>query len=81
MASGLPTAVFDYHVNREILGNLGIYARPGDSHSLAKAILDCIFDKEKCARLSKRLREKAVKEYSWERVAEKVTEVYRKVSG
>jgi len=80
MASGLPTVVFDYHVNREALGNLGIYAKPENPHSLAKAILDNIFDGKKCTKISEQLRKKAIKDHSWDRVANKVTEVYRTVS-
>src|ERR1700756_657924 len=39
IAAGLPSVVFDYMVNREILGDLGIYARPKDPISLEDCII------------------------------------------
>ena len=36
MAMALPTVSFDMPVNREYLGDLGVYARPGDSQDHGK---------------------------------------------
>ncbi|MGH7890193.1 MAG: glycosyltransferase, partial [Thermodesulfobacteriota bacterium] len=44
IAAGLPSVVFDYIVNREILGDLGIYARPGDPISLESGITKLLDD-------------------------------------
>ena len=38
MAMGIPTVAFDVPVSREYLGDLGIYAQPGDTSSLALAL-------------------------------------------
>lgn len=77
MASGLPTVVFDHPVNREILGDLGIYAKEVSSTSFADAIINIMRDDEKKSRISSKVREKAVKDYSWDDVAQKIMGVYR----
>ncbi len=41
MAMGLPTVVFDNPINREILDDLGVYAKNGDVESLAAALIQC----------------------------------------
>ena len=79
MAMGLPTVAFDTPVNREILGDLGIYAELDNSVSLAEK-LEMILSNEDLARnLSKKLREKAVDVYSWQATGEKLMDVYQKV--
>jgi glycosyltransferase involved in cell wall biosynthesis len=77
MASGLPTVVFDHPVNREILGDLGIYAKEVNSASFADAIINIMRDDEQKSRISSKVREKAVKDYSWDDVAQKIMGVYR----
>lgn len=79
MASGLPTVVFDHPVNREILGDLGVYARSKDPHSLADCILKLIKNERLSKELSGKVREKAVNDYSWKRSGEKIIEVYNKL--
>ena len=77
MAMGLPTVVFDTPVNREILGDLGIYAELDNPVSLVEK-LEMILSNEDLARdLSKKLREKAVDVYSWQVTGEKLMSVYR----
>ncbi|MCX9084238.1 MAG: glycosyltransferase family 4 protein [Candidatus Methanoperedens sp.] len=77
MATGLPTVVFDNKVNRDILGDLGIYAIPKDQYSLAEKICTLLRDEELSKRLGIKVREKAVRDYSWNRTGEKIMEVYR----
>jgi glycosyltransferase involved in cell wall biosynthesis len=76
MACGLPTVVFDTPVNREILGDLGLYARLGDASSLASALLDAIGDEELLADLGRKLRERAVTLFSWEKTARQLMDCY-----
>ncbi|GAH25479.1 unnamed protein product, partial [marine sediment metagenome] len=64
--------------NREILGDLGVYAKLGDKDSLVEVILDLVSNPEKIKELGKKSREVAVKTYSWESVARKFIEVYEK---
>ncbi len=76
MACGLPTVAFDTPVNREILGELGLYARLGDCASLASAILDAITDQTLLADLSVKVRDRAVRYFSWENTARQLMDCY-----
>ena len=78
MAAGIPTICFDNPVNIEILGELGVYAKLGDKDSLVEVILDLVSNSEKIKELGKKSREVAVKNYSWESVARKFIEIYKK---
>lgn len=77
MASGLATVAFDTPVNREILGQWGVYARLGDPASLAKALLKVLKDERGAKELGARLRERAVEWFSWDNTARKLMECYR----
>jgi glycosyltransferase involved in cell wall biosynthesis len=65
MAMGLPTVVFDTPVNREILGDLGIYAQISDSKSLAQALVEILRDERRARQLGDQSRQKATNDYSW----------------
>jgi len=79
MALGLPTVVFETPVNREILGDLGIYAELGNPISLAEK-LEMVLSNENLAKnFGKKLREKAVDVYSWQAAGEKLMDVYRTI--
>lgn len=79
MASSLPTVVFDHPVNREILGDIGVYAKSEDPLCLADCIVKLLKDETFSNELGIKLREKAVKDYSWKRSGEKIMEVYNKI--
>lgn len=79
MASGLPTVVFEHPVNRELLEDLGIYAKLRDSYSLASCIKKILKDEKLSKKLSKKVRERAVGKYSWKSIGEKLIEIYIKV--
>jgi len=79
MATGLPIVAFDRAVNREYLGELGIYAAPGDPVSLAEALGRALDDGAQAQTLGERLRERAVALYRWEMAGKKLLEVYRAV--
>lgn len=79
MASGLPTVVFDNQVNKSILGDLGVYARSKDHVSFANGIIKLLEDEELTKRLSIKVREKAVEDYSWKHVGKKIVDVYNKI--
>ncbi|GAH73422.1 unnamed protein product, partial [marine sediment metagenome] len=79
MALGLPTVVFETPVNREILGDLGIYAELGNPVSLAEK-LEMVLSNENLAKnLGKKLKEKAVDGYSWQAVGKKLMDVYQTI--
>jgi len=81
MACGLPTVAFDFPTNRDILGSLGIYAHLGDLESLSKNIIELLIDERLQQELREKLRAKAVKDYSWDRVGERLMEVYNRLLG
>lgn len=78
MAMGLPTVTFDMPVSHEYLGDLGIYATPGDPVSLAQALLDGLLDEEYRLRGAE-LRRVATESYSWEHAAERILQAYHAV--
>jgi len=76
MAMGLPTVAFDTQVSREYLGAWGVYARTGDYVSLAEAIGSMLEDRARAATLGKKLRERAVREYSWPVLLQNLGDIY-----
>jgi glycosyltransferase involved in cell wall biosynthesis len=81
MAMGLPTVAFDTAVSREYLGAHGVYARTGDYISLAQGICSLLDDEERAAALGTKLRERAVREYSWSRLLQELHSIYFAVTG
>ena len=79
MACGLPTVVFDNPVNREILGDSGVYARQGDPADFAVRIEELLHDREKRDELAAKTREKAVRDHSWKSRGEQLAEIYREM--
>ena len=79
MASGSPTVVFESPVNREILGDLGIYAEFGDPSDLARQIIDLALDDSRLAELNRKVRERSVEAYSRDLVADQVTQVFARM--
>lgn len=77
MASGLPTVAFDTVVNRDILGDLGVYVSAlEDVRGLAAAMVSLLMDDRRRRLLAEQVREKAVREYSWDGVAERLEAAY-----
>ena len=76
MAMGLPTVAFDTQVSREYLGAWGVYARTGDYICLAEAIGSILEDRGRAATLGKKLRERAVREYSWPVLLQNLGDIY-----
>jgi glycosyltransferase involved in cell wall biosynthesis len=76
LAMGLPTVVFDNPVNREILGDLGIYATAGDAKSLAQALVGILQDRFRARQLGAQGRAKATSDYSWLAVGKRLKHIY-----
>lgn len=66
MACGLPTVVFDTPVNREILGDAGVYVRFGDAADLAARIGELAADSVRRGELARLVRERVEREHSWQ---------------
>jgi glycosyltransferase involved in cell wall biosynthesis len=78
MAMGLPTVAFDTPVSREYLGDLGIYAQPGEAASLAGALLLALSDRAADSR-GAALRRQALAAYTWDHAAEIILQAYGRV--
>jgi len=76
MAMAQPTVAFDTPVSREYLGDWGVYAEPGNPVALAQAINSLLSDEERALELGRKLRERAVERYSWEKAGREIVEIY-----
>ncbi len=79
MACGLPTVAFDNPVNREIMGDTGVYACPGDPADFAARIEELLADAARRRELARRVREKAELEHSWLARGEELVAIYREL--
>lgn len=79
MAMALPTVVYDTPVNREYLGDLGVYAQPGDVGAFTNAIVELIHNPEKRRDIGQHLRQRAIKQFSWRRAADEILNLYKNI--
>lgn len=77
MACGLPAVVFDTDINREILGDDGIYVEYGNTAELAEKIISAINSREQINSLSGRVRDRAIRLHSWSARSRQLVSVYR----
>ena len=78
MAAGLPIAAFDTPVHREYLGDLGFYARLGDSESLAGALERALSaGPDEKARRGWLLRARVIERYTWQHAAHEIETQYQ----
>lgn len=77
MACGLPTVAFDSHINREILGDTGIYVDYGNAAALADALIVSVSDSEGMLSFSKKVRDRAIKMHSWDSRSLQLEMIYR----
>ena len=76
MAMGLPVVAFDAEPNREILGDLGIYARHGDSDDFAARVIEVLNLPDQGQALGEQLRRHAIEELSWSARVQELLAVY-----
>jgi glycosyltransferase involved in cell wall biosynthesis len=79
MAMGLPVVAFDADANREILGDLGIYARHGDEADFAAKVIEVLNNPERGRALGAELRAHAVEALSWNARVHELLAVYDRV--
>jgi glycosyltransferase involved in cell wall biosynthesis len=79
MACGLPVVAFDTPVNREVLGDTGIYARYGEAQDLAVKIAALVKNSETRSRFSEQVRSKALREHSWNSRGKQLSDIYRDI--
>jgi glycosyltransferase involved in cell wall biosynthesis len=84
MAAGKPVVCFDiagpgFHIDEKC----GIKIKPNNPESavknIAKALLKLYFDNDLRIKLGKGAREKAEREYNWDKLGNKLNEIYKKV--
>jgi len=80
MASGIPVIGSTCGAIPEVIGDAGLVFTEGDPEALAEALRRMLSDEELRERLVVAGREQ-VKQYSWDRVADKTYELYRQVFG
>jgi glycosyltransferase involved in cell wall biosynthesis len=76
LAMGLPVVAFDTPVAREILHDVGRYARYGDAQSLADEIVALLDNPREQEILSAAGRAKAIRDHSWELGALQIDAIY-----
>jgi glycosyltransferase involved in cell wall biosynthesis len=76
MAMALPTVVFDTEVSREYLAGAGVYARPGDPHDLARALLEVLADAPRAQHTGAALRQRVLDSYSWQMAGKDIVAIY-----
>lgn len=79
IASGMPIVVFDSAVNREILGNSGVYAEFGEYSDFANKIIYCIDNYQKCLKVSRSYKAKMRRQLSWSVSAKRLVNVYKQI--
>jgi glycosyltransferase involved in cell wall biosynthesis len=77
MACGLPTIAFDSNINREILGDTGIYIEHGNTAAFADSIVASLHDGDGLVLLAKQVREMAINMHSWNARSQQLESVYR----
>jgi glycosyltransferase involved in cell wall biosynthesis len=70
--------VFEHPTNREILGEVGNYAQLGDANSLADTTMELLLDESLRRKRGSKGRIVA-EEHSWEKIGEKILDVYNSV--
>lgn len=76
-ACGKPVVSTDVGGARDVLGDLGFYAPPGDPASLANSIVKAL---DSGRTFMPELRGHIEKEFSWNKIAKEMTEVYKKTA-
>ncbi|MDP6529823.1 MAG: glycosyltransferase family 4 protein [Gemmatimonadota bacterium] len=79
MAAGLGTIVFESGPNREILGDLGVYARDRSAEAFAEAILSTMKRPDELPELGAALRKRASEVCCWDNSRDRVARVYERL--
>lgn len=77
MAMALPIVAYDTAVNREYLGELGVYALPGDVGAFTAAIDELVHNPPRRIELGLQLRKRVMELFSWHAAAERVLSIYQ----
>ncbi|MDQ6693227.1 MAG: glycosyltransferase family 4 protein [Chloroflexota bacterium] len=78
MAMALPVVTFDTAVSREYLNDLGVYASPGDSRSLAERLRQVLDNPERYREVGTQLRERCIEDLSWRGATDSIENIYKR---
>lgn len=78
LAMGLPVVAFETPVSREILGEIGIYARLGSAEDLAARLELALDDATLARRLGAAGRARALADFSWDQAMRRLEAIYAK---
>lgn len=76
MAYGIPAVAYDLPVNRKILGDCGIYVKPGNVEGLALEVEKLLEDEDLRRDISLKLRARAADFASWCEIGKKIEAIY-----
>jgi glycosyltransferase involved in cell wall biosynthesis len=76
---GLPTVAFETPANREILGDHGLYAPLGNAAALADDLLYLLAHQSEAAARGRALRQRAVRQLSWDARIDDLLRVYSRL--
>ena len=79
MGCGLPVVASDTPVNRELLGESGLFAPVGDAETFALHIGALLSDRSRASQVGAALRRRAETLFAWPVLAERLESVYREV--
>ena len=77
MACGLPVVASDSPVNRELLGESGVYAPIDDAEAFADRLSELLADPERAGEIGAALRARAEAEFAWPSLAKRLEGAYR----
>ena len=79
MACGLPVVATDTPVNRELLGEAGIYAAVGDPAALAARVIELLQAPARARDVGATLRHRVEEKFSWPHLIERLLRVYERL--
>ena len=80
-ASATPVVASDIAGYREVASSeTGILVPPGDPAALTEGLVELLADEDRREALGRRAREIAEERYSWNRIAERLTEIYESLA-
>jgi len=79
MAAELPVLASDIDVLHEVVGETGVFADPDDPTEFADALIALAEDPERCERLGKEAKERALSTFSLDRTAHEYYNIYKEL--
>ncbi len=81
MVQGAPVVTSAVGATAEVAGPTGVLVDPSRSQEIAEALAGLLDDPDDAARLGKQGRERALAEFTWQRTASGLLDVYRELAG